>query len=243
VTATIHAGVRFVTEASLIEADDSEFSDLEVTVEWVPPDSSGYGDPIAAPERTYLWVDSDEHRMWLPMLKDTDIMRSWQLRQAAPVVAACFDRLTIHAGAVAIDDKVIAFCGASGVGKSSLAWALVKSGAQPISDDLLPIRFNDSPYVPHGDAQLPLESVLFLSRGSSGPDTSTLDDSAALQRHVENGFGEHHESAVWAFQFDAYHRLATGALHEDLVIPDDRSRLPEVAEWLTTHMQPAGESR
>ncbi len=234
-TATTLAGIRFVTDENLVEADDSGFSDVEVTAVWVEPGEMDLGTPVVAPGQTFFWVNRESRTVWLPALRDSDIMRAWQLRQIAAGVAACFDRLTIHASAVAIDGSVVALCAASEAGKSTLAWSLVKEGATPISDDLLPIRFCDRPCVPHDDDQLPLSGIYFLSRDNATLSATPLDASTALQRHIENGFGEHGESDTWAFQFDAYHRLATGTRHFDLVIPDDRWRLSEVADWLIAH--------
>jgi len=42
---------------------------------------------------------------------------------------------TIHASAVAVDGKGVLIRGASGAGKSSLAWGMMSHGAKLISDD------------------------------------------------------------------------------------------------------------
>jgi len=45
--------------------------------------------------------------------------------------------LPLHASAVAFDGQAIAFCGAAGIGKSTLAAVCVASGAQLVADDIL----------------------------------------------------------------------------------------------------------
>jgi len=50
----------------------------------------------------------------------------------------------LHAGAVAIEDRVVAFCGPSGSGKSTLAAALAARGYPVITDDVLPLRASSS---------------------------------------------------------------------------------------------------
>lgn len=52
--------------------------------------------------------------------------------------------LCLHASAVAIDDRVIAFMASKGTGKSTLATALLGAGAAFVTDDALRIRFTDA---------------------------------------------------------------------------------------------------
>ena len=73
-----------------------------------------------------------------------------------------------------------------------------------------------------------------MSRNGSTLAAEPLDASTALQRHVENGFGEHHESDTWAFQFDAYHRLVEEVEHFRLTIPNDLTALPSVVDFVET---------
>ncbi len=232
-------GVRFSMEDDLVSVDDDGFADLDLDVQWFtghPPS----GTPLAAPMDLELWLDQDAGVVNLPAIDDHIEMRGWQLRQVAPTVAACFERLTLHASAVTIDGQVLAFVAESGTGKSTLAWALVKAGAEPLSDDLLPIRFTEGPIVPTTTGTQPIAAIAFLTRYGELLTIDHVDDSTALQRHIANGFGEHGEPSVWGFQFDAYHRLVSGAPHIDLTIPDDRNQLPHVTERLIDLTRTAG---
>ncbi|HSJ27072.1 MAG TPA: hypothetical protein VLB67_02610, partial [Acidimicrobiia bacterium] len=212
--------------------DDSGFSDLDLTTAWFTGDPPS-GTRLSAPMGLTLWLERSTHTVHLPVIDDHVEMRGWQLRQVAPTVAACFERLTLHASAVGIDGRIVAFVGESGVGKSTLAWALVKAGADPVSDDLLPIRFDAATaHVPTPFGASPIAAVCFLSRRKDILTIGPVGAAGALRSHVHNGFGEHSEPDVWKFQFDAYHRLVEGSPHVDLVIPDDRARVPAVADHI-----------
>ena len=224
-------GVSFTMDVPLLGTDDTGFSDLALEARWFsgePPDQP----PIGAPMELVFWLDHDTRVVHLPVIDDHVEIRGWQLRQVAPAVAACFERLTLHASAVVVDRGVVAFVGGSGVGKSTMAWTLTKAGAKAVSDDLLPIRFDDDPYVPTVDAEHPIAAVCFLERSGDMLEASSLSSAEALQRHLVNGFGEHGRPEAWQFQFDAYHRLAVASPHVALTVPDDRSRLPEIADGI-----------
>jgi hypothetical protein len=236
------AGVRFTTTEDLFETDDTGFFDIDVTAEWVTPGPEVPGAAFAAPDHTYIWVDTDAHHVRLPDLSEGTADRSWQLRQAAPIVTAAFGKLTLHASAVNHNGTVVAFIGATGVGKTTLAWELSKAGMPAVADDLLPIRFSEDPYVPLPDTpgpddSLPLGAMCFLSRDADTLSITALDAGTALQHHINNGFGEHGDTATWAFQFDGYHRIAESTPHVELVIPDDRARLTEVTKTLTDELE------
>jgi hypothetical protein len=67
-------------------------------------------------------------------------IRHLLLDQVLPAVVARGKRLVLHASAVAIDGRAIAFVGPSGAGKSTTAAALVRQGATTIADDALVLR-------------------------------------------------------------------------------------------------------
>jgi HPr Serine kinase C-terminal domain len=66
-------------------------------------------------------------------------IRSYLLGSAMGALLHQRGLLPLHASAVEIDGKAVAFCGASGAGKSSLALHLVKRGHRLISDDICAI--------------------------------------------------------------------------------------------------------
>ena len=232
-------GVRFLMDTLLIGTGDTGFSDLELEARWFEGDAPD-ATMLAAPMGLHLWIDREAGVVHLPVLDDEVEMRSWQLRQVAPTVAAFYDRLTLHASAVSVDGRVLAFVAGSGTGKTTLAWALVKAGAAAISDDLLPIRFDDRPVVPTDTDRLPVAALCFLDRHGGDLAESTLEPALAMRRHIANGFGEHGEPSVWGFQFDAYHRLVTEVPHVDLVVPDDREQVASVAERLIDLVRTGG---
>lgn len=51
--------------------------------------------------------------------------------------------IPLHGSAIAIDGKVYAIVGESGAGKSTLASAFLKRGYQLLSDDVIPVTFNE----------------------------------------------------------------------------------------------------
>lgn len=63
-----------------------------------------------------------------------------------------------HASAVAVGGEAIAFLGAKGFGKSTLAWALVRAGARLITDDTLRVRLDATPMAYPGVHELRLRS-------------------------------------------------------------------------------------
>ena len=62
---------------------------------------------------------------------------------------------SLHATALSFEGRAIALMGASGVGKSSLAWALVQQGCRLVSDDMVGLAMADGrPVVHPGRARL-----------------------------------------------------------------------------------------
>jgi hypothetical protein len=78
--------------------------------------------------------------------------------------------------------------------------------------------------------------VFFASREGDEPRITPLATSEAFDLHLRNGFGEHENPAIWAFQFDAYHTLVEAVPHFTLSVPDDRERLGTAASWLLTEL-------
>ena len=76
----------------------------------------------------------------------------WQVRQVAPIVSSVMGGLVLHASSLLVEGSVVAFVGASGVGKSSTAWEGVRAGHELVSDDLLPIDSSTQPPRPSAAA-------------------------------------------------------------------------------------------
>jgi len=228
-------GIRFHVPVDMYAPDDG-FFDIEIDAEWVPKESEPDGVRLDAPWGLAVWVDPEQPSIRLPILHEQAAVWQWQLRQVTPIVAAWHDNFTIHASAVALDDAGYAFVGASGEGKSTLAWELTKAGARPVADDLACIRYADGPSIALSGEQVSIAKIFFLSRTSDELAVTPLTKTESLQMHLRNGFGEHGNSRVWSFQFDACHRLAESVPHFTLTVPDDRERLPSIASELVSSL-------
>src|SRR5262249_58014027 len=62
---------------------------------------------------------------------------------ALPFVLHALGREVLHASAVVTDRGVVAFCGASGCGKSTTAYALARAGFPHWADDLVVLDIGD----------------------------------------------------------------------------------------------------
>ena len=71
-----------------------------------------------------------------------EAMRADLLGRVIAFAAHSDGALGLHASAVCIDGRAIALVGPKGVGKSTLAFALVRQGARLITDDTLIVRFD-----------------------------------------------------------------------------------------------------
>lgn len=71
------------------------------------------------------------------LLEATDFAPMDLLRWGAPLALAPLGKVVLHAAAVGLDDRVFAFCGIGGAGKSTLAQALARRGTRLVSDDLV----------------------------------------------------------------------------------------------------------
>jgi hypothetical protein len=72
---------------------------------------------------------------------DTAAVRADLLGRVMALAAHADGAIALHASAVAIDDRAIAFLGPKHAGKSTLAMALVRRGARLLTDDTLIVRF------------------------------------------------------------------------------------------------------
>jgi hypothetical protein len=222
-------GLRFTTNRVLSDLDGEGFSDLDVHLTFTHMPTTK--DQLLGPVGTSGSFDEKARTLLLPDQRD-DSANAWQLRQMAPIVSSVSQRLVLHASAVALGRGVVAFIGESGVGKSTLAQAFPR----PVADDLVPVRFEDTVLAPAGASLAHLEAIYFLDRAGQKLSTEPLQTARALELEIENGFGEHSDPGTWAFQFDAYHRLAESVPHRRLTIPDDRRALPSVVEFVQDNL-------
>lgn len=92
--------------------------------------AAGYGEHLVWPEGTQVVSrpDRDGHPWgWQRLL----------IAQVLPLVAALRGHELLHASAVADDQGALAFAGASGSGKSSIALAMAVEGLELLADDVL----------------------------------------------------------------------------------------------------------
>ena len=227
-------GVRFVVDTPLPDLPTNEFSDIELRASFTDDATLRSLDDgslrlVGGPMGLAGAIDPDARECWLPTSHRNPADWAWYVRQMAPIFSAMLGRLVIHAGAVEIDNRIVAIVGESGAGKSTLVRYLTESGHRFASDDLLPIRFRPEPSAPVGGSLRPVGTILFLTRtpaATVGIDRlSALD---AIQSLILHGFGEHADPSAWAFQFDAYHRITETVPVFNLTIPDDLDALADV---------------
>jgi hypothetical protein len=225
----IIGGLRFTTDRLLSDLSDNGFSDLDVDLTFTHTPT--IANPLHGPDGTFGSFDSAAGSLVLED-QDDDSANAWLLRQMAPVVSSVSERLVLHASAVALAGGVVAFVGESGVGKSTLA----KAFPRPVSDDLVPVRYEETLVAPAGDTLTPLVAICFLERAHEKLSVDRLPEATAFELEIENGFGEHGSPDTWAFQFDAYHRLVEDVSHYRLTIPNDLRELPSAVEFIEANV-------
>jgi hypothetical protein len=225
----VAGGLRFTTDRTLPGLPVVGFSDLDIDVTFTSMQTTT--NHLRGPDGIFGSFDEETGTLLLHD-QGEDSENAWLLRQMAPIVSSVSQRLVIHASAVSLGGGIVAFVGESGAGKSTLAKAFLR----PVADDLVPVRFNGTVAAPEDDALVPLAGICFLERSRNEMSAERLPRAAALELEIENGFGEHHNPNAWAFQFDAYHRLAEGVAHYRLTIPDDLAALPSVVEFIGTNL-------
>lgn len=82
-------------------------------------------------------------------------LKAYLLSRSFAILLFQRNKVALHGSAILFDDKVYAFCGRSGAGKSSLSAALTIEGYKMLSDDLSVLEFdnNNKPLVHSGFAQ------------------------------------------------------------------------------------------
>jgi hypothetical protein len=99
--------------------------------------------------------------------------------QALPLAATIRGLEVFHASGVVVGDRALLIAGPRGAGKSSLAAALVRAGAQLLSDDAVALELSDGALTAHAG------SVMLLLRAAEDERLSA-DERAALGRNVSS---------------------------------------------------------
>jgi hypothetical protein len=98
------------------------------------------------PRRVTYAFDGDgaEMRYGASAESTQEIVDDLFLSTALPMMLHVQGHEALHASAVLLDDKVVAFCGASGAGKTTLALALTQRGHEAWADDVLVVSPEES---------------------------------------------------------------------------------------------------
>ncbi len=100
-----------------------------------------------------------EEIVWrAPELASEDAARLDLIGRVLAMAMHAAGDVCFHASAVAVDGEAIAFLGAKGFGKSTLAWALVRAGARLLTDDTLRVQLDVTPLAYPGVHELRLRS-------------------------------------------------------------------------------------
>jgi hypothetical protein len=105
-----------------------------------------YGSAIVSPRASRVWGEPGDGGMG-----------DWQrflVAQVLPFAAVLQGLEVFHASAVAVDGRAVAFLGASGAGKTSIAIALCRLGASFLTDDVLAIERDGERLLAHPGAPL-----------------------------------------------------------------------------------------
>lgn len=89
-------------------------------------------------------VSADPAEVWCPASRiDGDRLGLLIVDDLLPLALSAAGRLVLHASAVLTGDGVIAFIGATGAGKSTLAASLANAGCAPLADDWFVVEVGD----------------------------------------------------------------------------------------------------
>ena len=170
---TLHLGV----------SPDGEGKNLPVSEEltYVSSDTNEKGEPalqiwrvqhgafvrMAYDDGTQFWLDRGHENIWAswPEHASLEDTISYLMGPVLGVLLRLRGVICLHASAVAIDDRGVAFVGSAGAGKSTTAAAFSKLGYAVLSDDIVALEEQDQAfYLVAGHPQLCLwpESVKML---------------------------------------------------------------------------------
>jgi hypothetical protein len=110
---------------------------------WV---ESGAGVRVRYADGVTYWIRHDGREIWCtwPSSLTLDDAVVYLLGSILGYAVRRTGVLSLHASAVVIDGRGVAFVGASGAGKSTLAGIMAKAGHAVLADDVLAVRFRDA---------------------------------------------------------------------------------------------------
>lgn len=116
-------------------------------------------------------------------------IRVWLLGPAFAILLHQRQMFVLHGSAVALDGAAVVFLGESGAGKSTAAYACARAGLPVLSDDIVPVNFdNRTPVVRPGIPHLRLAPDVLLGAGDS-LEAHTQPIPWDEKRHVQLGRG------------------------------------------------------
>lgn len=121
------------------------------------------------------------------LLSQPDRVRSWFIECLGIYLACGKRRATLHAAAVAWNGRAILLTGADGAGKSTLAYACVRAGAQLLAEDMVCLAEEDGLLGGWGDSRflhlLP-DAVRFFPELSDIPDAEQFNGDTKRRIHT-----------------------------------------------------------
>lgn len=145
-----------------------------------------FGLTLISPDGTELLCDPDPTKQgWERIL----------VGQALPLAATIRGLEVFHASAIVLDDRAVLFAGPVGAGKSSLAAAFVRAGAQLLTDDAAALELDGETLVTHaGSAVLQLRDT--EDQALSGQERAALGDPKLSTAGKQRYLGERASSPV-----------------------------------------------
>lgn len=136
-----------------------------------------------SPDRSHATIHAAPGKAdLLPLLLGSSVPSWWLNLRGEPV---------LHASAVAMGDRAVAFLGASGMGKSTLATLLCAHGAQLITDDVLRlVRDGDIFRCHHGPGELRLRPAAAALAGQFAPECADLSVDGRTTLHLGTSLQE-----------------------------------------------------
>ncbi len=201
-----------------------------------PHHFSGY-----LPQICQLQISEDEIRIFPEPGIDDQVLRSCILGSAFSVLLQQRGYLVLHASAVILQERAVAFIGCSGAGKSTTASAFLKCGYPVITDDVLAIQLSQGqpeaiPSYPvikllpdavsalgHDRDDLPLLHSTSAKRIQSF-DYDTLKPAYPLQKIYLLTKGDHHQIEPLAPRDSLLSLINQSRAVKNLIVPSAKKR-------------------